>query len=130
MFGVLSTVLALVLMACIVSILWDRFNRWVLKYPPGPIPFPLIGNIHQIDPISPMDSFSQFAAKYGPIAMIYFGKTPAVIVSDPQGIYEVFVKNGASVNAREKPPFCDEFPIDKGINFASGRVWEINRKTF
>ncbi|KAH9312631.1 hypothetical protein KI387_027666, partial [Taxus chinensis] len=44
---------------------------------PGPTPFPIIGNLHQMGKL-PQRGLQQFAKKYGPIMSLRLGSVPAL----------------------------------------------------
>ncbi|VAH65053.1 unnamed protein product [Triticum turgidum subsp. durum] len=61
-----------------------RFGR----LPPGPRPWPVLGNLFQIQPVR-CRCFAEWAARYGPIMTVWFGSTPMVVVSTPELAQEV-----------------------------------------
>lgn len=67
------------------------------KYPPGPFPLPLIGNLHLFllkvrSNKHAMEIFNDFSTIYGPIYTFWFGPFPIVFAIGPQEIREVFNK--------------------------------------
>ena len=57
--------------------------------PPGPTPWPLLGNIPQIG-LLPHRSLARLAKKYGPVMLVRLGAVPCIIVSSPDAAREVF----------------------------------------
>ncbi|KAL0456310.1 UNVERIFIED_CONTAM: Trimethyltridecatetraene synthase [Sesamum latifolium] len=53
------------------------------KLPPGPKPWPVIGNFNLIGPI-PHQSLHSLSQKYGEIMQLKFGKFPVVVASSPE----------------------------------------------
>ncbi|PON41315.1 Cytochrome P450, E-class, group I [Parasponia andersonii] len=53
------------------------------KLPPGPKPWPLIGNLNLIGPL-PHQSLHKLAQKYGPIMQLKFGSLPVVVASSAE----------------------------------------------
>ncbi|GLJ18962.1 hypothetical protein SUGI_0339130 [Cryptomeria japonica] len=60
---------------------------WVLyrlkknsKLPPGPTPWPIIGNLHQLGRL-PHRNLYELSKKYGPVMFLRFGSLPCVVVS-------------------------------------------------
>ncbi|KAH6775152.1 hypothetical protein C2S52_012713 [Perilla frutescens var. hirtella] len=53
------------------------------KLPPGPKPWPIIGNLNLLGSI-PHQSLHSLSKKYGEIMLLYFGKFPVVIASSPE----------------------------------------------
>ncbi|KAF7814031.1 cytochrome P450 71A1-like [Senna tora] len=62
-----------------------RYNR-----PPGPRPWPIIGNLNLIGPL-PHRSIHALSNKYGPIMQVWFGSNPIVVGSSVE-MAEAFLK--------------------------------------
>ncbi|PIN03541.1 Cytochrome P450 CYP2 subfamily [Handroanthus impetiginosus] len=60
------------------------------KLPPGPKPWPIIGNLNLIGSI-PHQSLHMLSQKYGEIMLLKFGKFPVVVASSPE-IAKQFLK--------------------------------------
>lgn len=59
------------------------------NYPPGPrITFPIIGNLHLLDPIKPYITLTELSKKYGPIYGLQMGSVYAVVLSNDSIIRE------------------------------------------
>ncbi|XP_034225112.1 trimethyltridecatetraene synthase-like [Prunus dulcis] len=54
-----------------------------LKFPPGPKPWPVIGNLNHIGPL-PHQSLHKLSQIYGPIMQLKFGSYPVVIASSAE----------------------------------------------
>ena len=50
------------------------------KYPPGPFPLPLIGNLHLIGK-QPEKSFKKLSMKYGDVMSLSFGSQRVVVIN-------------------------------------------------
>ena len=59
------------------------FKRDQLKFPPGPKPWPIIGNINLVGS-HPPQSLHNLAQKYGPIMQLKFGSFPVVVASSAE----------------------------------------------
>ncbi|KAL6536665.1 hypothetical protein OROMI_026246 [Orobanche minor] len=83
-FAVLSlTVLSLHLLKKI-------FYQKKLNPPPGPKPWPVIGNLNLIGPL-PHHSLHRLSQKYGPIMLLKFGSAP-VVVGSSVAAAKIFLK--------------------------------------
>ncbi|AES59644.1 cytochrome P450 71B37 [Medicago truncatula] len=70
-----------ILIILIIHIHKTKSTRRASSTPPGPKPFPLIGNLHQLDPSSPHHSLWQLSKHYGPIMSLKLGYIPTLVVS-------------------------------------------------
>ncbi|KAJ7951502.1 Cytochrome P450, partial [Quillaja saponaria] len=78
-----------------------RLRRWgKLNLPPGPKPWPIIGNLNLLGPL-PHQSIHALCQKYGPIMQLRFGSYPAVVGSSIE-MAEAFLKT-FDVNFSERP---------------------------
>ncbi|XP_047328821.1 trimethyltridecatetraene synthase-like [Impatiens glandulifera] len=67
-----------------------RHRRKNLSLPPGPKPWPIIGNLNLIGPL-PHRSIHELTLKYGPIMQLKFGSFPVVVGSSVE-MAKVFLK--------------------------------------
>ncbi|KAI9161681.1 hypothetical protein LWI28_019678 [Acer negundo] len=56
-------------------------QRLRFKLPPGPRPWPIVGNLHHIKPVK-FRCFADWAQAYGPIISVWFGSSLNIIVSN------------------------------------------------
>ncbi|XP_059067771.1 cytochrome P450 71AU50-like [Cryptomeria japonica] len=60
----------------------SKRNKGKLGLPPGPRPWPLVGNLHLLGTFPPK-SVTQLGKKYGPIMFLRLGSVPTVVASSP-----------------------------------------------
>ncbi|XP_030490755.2 trimethyltridecatetraene synthase [Cannabis sativa] len=76
--------LTLATLASFIILISKRLNSSPkLHPPPGPKPWPLIGNLNLIGPL-PHQSLHKLSQKYGPIMQLKFGSFPVVVVSSAE----------------------------------------------
>ncbi|RCV44717.1 hypothetical protein SETIT_9G396900v2 [Setaria italica] len=77
-----ASFLAVVLAAALFLVAILRQRRPTRKYnlPPGPRPWPVIGNLNLIGPL-PHHSIHDLSARYGPLMSLRFGSSPVVVGS-------------------------------------------------
>ena len=59
------------------------------KYPPGPIPLPLVGNLHLLG-AKPYESFKKLARTYGDVMSFSFGSQRIIVIN---GIHSGMILN-------------------------------------
>lgn len=100
------------------------------RYPPGPFPLPIIGNIHLLRGKKHVhEIFLDLSKKYGPIYTFYFGHTPQVMVADKELSLEVMKKHQFA--GRPTLPLLEEFFPKDSIDLALADFnpeWEVLRK--
>ncbi|XP_060558043.1 cytochrome P450 2K6-like [Ruditapes philippinarum] len=88
-------------------------QKWKYKYPPGPIAFPLIGNMMQVDLKTLHEQAFEWSKKYGPVVSIRLGPMPLVYVNTIDTALEVLVKKSTDFASRRSIPsnnICKETP--------------------
>ncbi|KAL0456320.1 UNVERIFIED_CONTAM: Trimethyltridecatetraene synthase [Sesamum latifolium] len=77
-----ALLLALLCLAVVAAFLSKIRTQPKRKRPPGPNPWPIIGNLNLLGPI-PHQSLHFLSQKYGQIMQLKFGKFPVVVASSP-----------------------------------------------
>ncbi|KAF5474302.1 hypothetical protein F2P56_006214 [Juglans regia] len=72
----------------ILFIAYKLYRRLRFKLPPGPRPWPIVGNLYNIKPVR-FRCFAEWAEAYGPVISVWFGSTLNVIVSNSELAKEV-----------------------------------------
>lgn len=72
-----------------------------LQRPPGPKPYPVIGNLACMDGYEvPYQAFDDLAKKYGPIISLRLGSVPTVVVNGIDNIKEVLISKSSHFDSR------------------------------
>ncbi|KAF7814029.1 cytochrome P450 71A1-like [Senna tora] len=120
----LATFAVLLLFGCYLH--RQRYNR-----PPGPRPWPIIGNLNLIGPL-PHRSIHALSKKYGPIMQVWFGPSPVVVGSSAE-MAEAFLKTHDATIA-DRPKFAAGKYITynySNITWSQyGPYWRQARKIF
>ncbi|KAJ6294153.1 hypothetical protein OIU76_022271 [Salix suchowensis] len=83
-------------------------KREKLNLPPSPPKLPMIGNLHQLGRL-PHRSLRALSAKYGPLMLLHFGKTPTLIVSSAEVAREVMKTHDVAFSGRPQTRAADVF---------------------
>ncbi|KAF5195104.1 Cytochrome p450 [Thalictrum thalictroides] len=122
------------LFCSIVFLLW--INRGIrseksLNLPPSPPKLPIIGHLLYLGKL-PHRSFLALSEKYGPIMLLYFGPTPALIVSSAE-ICKQIMKTHDTIFANRPTSSASKAFVggDLDVGFAPyGEYWREIRKIF
>nr|ASA69176.1 coumarate 3-hydroxylase [Boehmeria nivea] len=86
-------------------------QRLRFKFPPGPRPWPVVGNLYDIKPVR-FRCFAEWARSYGPIISVWFGPTLNVIVSTADLAKEVLKENDQQLAGRFRTRAAARFSRD------------------
>ncbi|XP_074282840.1 geraniol 8-hydroxylase-like [Silene latifolia] len=73
-----------------------------LHAPPGPKPWPIIGNLHQLGD-KPHQNVARLSKEYGPIMSLKLGSIPTIVISCPKIAQEMFLKHDLAFSSRKVP---------------------------
>ncbi|XP_047271409.1 flavonoid 3'-monooxygenase CYP75B137 isoform X1 [Capsicum annuum] len=112
-----------------VSFLISNSNKGVPPLPPGPKAFPLIGNLHSLDP-ELHTYFASLSQTYGPICRLWLGKKIGIIITSPSLAREVLKDQDTLFANRDMPAAARESSYGgKDIVWTPyGPKWRMLRK--
>uniref|UniRef100_A0A4X2L8Z9 unspecific monooxygenase n=1 Tax=Vombatus ursinus TaxID=29139 RepID=A0A4X2L8Z9_VOMUR len=123
------TALGLVLcISCLLLISVWRKSHGKGQLPPGPVPFPIVGNMLQLDFKDITKSFGSLAKSYGPVFTLYIGSEPVVVLYGYEAVKEALIDHGEEFAARGSLPIIDAVNKGLGIVFSSGEKWKQMRR--
>nr|AAA41043.1 cytochrome P450 [Rattus norvegicus] len=112
--------------------LMHRRHRWTSRYPPGPVPWPVLGNLLQVDLSNMPYSLYKLQHRYGDVFSLQKGWKPMVIVNRLKAVQEVLVTHGEDTADRPPVPIFKCLgvkPRSQGVVFASyGPEWREQRR--
>ncbi|XP_029793785.1 cytochrome P450 1B1 [Suricata suricatta] len=111
-------------------------GQWLLRQrrrqpgsaPPGPFPWPLIGNVAAMGP-APHLSFGRLARRYGDVFQIRLGNRPVVVLNGERAIRQALVQQGAAF--ADRPRFASFRVVSRGRSLAFGQYsqrWKTQRR--
>ncbi|XP_057799343.1 LOW QUALITY PROTEIN: sugiol synthase-like [Salvia miltiorrhiza] len=108
---------------------WFISSRRRRNLPPGPFPYPIVGNMLQLG-AQPHETFAKLSKKYGPLMSVHLGSLYTVIVSSPEMAKEIMLKYGTVFSGRtvaQAVHACDHDKISMGF-LPIGAEWRDMRK--
>ncbi|XP_048192389.1 cytochrome P450 2C28-like [Perognathus longimembris pacificus] len=109
-------VLVLGLSCLLLFSIW-RQNSGRRKLPPGPIAFPIIGNILQLDIKDITKSLTNLSKVYGRVFTLYFGTKPSMVQYGYEAVKEALNDHGEEFSGRGRFPLIEK--VSKGLGLPS-----------
>ncbi|XP_015266726.1 PREDICTED: cytochrome P450 2K1-like [Gekko japonicus] len=104
---------------------WNTSKK---NLPPGPRPWPLIGNLHLLDVKRPYRTLSQLSKRYGPVFSFEMGFQKMVILTGYEAVKEALVNQAEAFAERPKLPVFEKINKGYGLTFAHGENWKVMRR--
>ncbi|XP_074046214.1 cytochrome P450 2J2-like [Macrotis lagotis] len=98
------------------------------QFPPGPCPFPILGNLLQLNFQLHPEKLSQLARKHGSIFTVWLGSTLVVVLNGFQAVKDALVNHSGDFADRPVTPLFEDLFGDKGIISTSGHLWLQQRR--
>ncbi|XP_046372222.1 steroid 17-alpha-hydroxylase/17,20 lyase-like isoform X3 [Haliotis rufescens] len=98
--------------------------------PPGPRGWPFIGNLREIQKGDPLELFSTWIEKYGPVITVKFGTWKVVILGRIDVVMEALVQKQEAFAGRPQTYSGDAFTAGSKdiVNGQYGPRWKLHRK--
>ncbi|KAB0382070.1 hypothetical protein FD755_003987, partial [Muntiacus reevesi] len=120
--------LALLALLTLWGLLRTRARTPAPRWPPGPRPLPLIGNLHLLRAAQQDQALMKFAKQYGPVFTVHLGHQKTVVLTGYEAVKKALV--GAGQELAGRPPIAIFQLINGGggIFFSSGPLWRAARQ--
>uniref|UniRef100_A0A673HIN8 Uncharacterized protein n=1 Tax=Sinocyclocheilus rhinocerous TaxID=307959 RepID=A0A673HIN8_9TELE len=114
----------------VLLLLWksQRKQSSIGQLPPGPTPYPLLGNILQIDVKEPYKYYLKLSKKYGSVFTIWLANSPVVIISGYQALKDTMIGLGEEFSGRATYPLLMKITLGYGVLSTSGHRWKEMRR--
>ncbi|XP_050377145.1 trimethyltridecatetraene synthase-like [Argentina anserina] len=122
----------LFLVVFLTKFLFSQLHKLNLKFPPGPKPWPIIGNLNLINGPLPHRSLHKLSQTYGPIMQLKFGSYPVVVASSAE-MAKQFLKTHDHVFASRPRTAAGKYITYNYLNITwspQGLYWRQGRKIF
>ncbi|XP_065264186.1 cytochrome P450 2H2-like isoform X3 [Emys orbicularis] len=123
-----ATVFLVICVSCLLFFSAWRKRSGSGKLPPGPVAFPIIGNMLQLNVRNLPQSIHELSAKYGPVFTIYLGSLRVVVLYGQEAVKEALIDQGDEFSGRGKLALADKLIKGAGIIFSNGERWKQLRR--
>ncbi|XP_032553458.1 cytochrome P450 2J6-like isoform X3 [Chiroxiphia lanceolata] len=96
-------------------------------FPPGPTPFPIIGNMWWIKFRADHGSLRKMAKTYGNICTLWLGHRPVAVLYGFQAVKDGLTTNSEDVSGRLQTYVFNKLANGKGILVSNGLIWKQQR---
>ncbi|XP_015670696.1 cytochrome P450 2C4-like [Protobothrops mucrosquamatus] len=119
------------LLLCILFTLFSSFQMYKKKgqLPPGPTPWPILGNIFQRDVLPLYKYYEKLSVKYGPIFTVWNGSKPMVALCSYEVIKDALIDHSEEFGGRAEMPAHKRIFQNKGLTSIEKKWRELRRFT-
>uniref|UniRef100_D3ZZX4 unspecific monooxygenase n=2 Tax=Rattus norvegicus TaxID=10116 RepID=D3ZZX4_RAT len=123
LFGGMAFLAGSFLLLKLAALCWRRSHL-----PPGPFPFPLLGNLWQLNFRLHPNMLFQLAQTHGNVFTVWLGSTPIVVLNGFRAVKEALVSNSEQFSGRPLTPFFRDLFGEKGVICSNGLTWRQQRR--
>lgn len=120
--------LLFLLLGCVFAIKYLKVIWATRSLPPGPIPFPFIGNLWTLGFKLHPQTLSKLAGLYGKIFTVWIGETPLVVLNGCKAVKDGIVSHSDGLSGRPVASFLKDLLGGRGIVMANGHMWKQQRR--
>uniref|UniRef100_A0A8C0XR11 Uncharacterized protein n=1 Tax=Castor canadensis TaxID=51338 RepID=A0A8C0XR11_CASCN len=91
--------------------LMHRHQRWAARYPPGPVPLPVLGNLLHVDFYNTPYSFYKLRRRFGNVFSLQLAWKPVVVLNGLAAVREALVTR----NEGHRRPFRPNALLNKAV---------------
>ncbi|XP_051016035.1 cytochrome P450 2D4-like [Acomys russatus] len=125
-----SVAIFVVIFLLLVDLMHRRQHR-TARYPPGPMPWPVLGNLLQIDFQNMPAGFQKLRCRFGDLFSLQLAFEPVVVLNGVTALREALVKYSEDTSDRPPLHFNDQLgfgPRSQGVVLAEyGAAWRQQR---
>ncbi|XP_077147695.1 cytochrome P450 2C5-like [Ranitomeya variabilis] len=123
-----TVLLSIITFIFLTTVIYKKKEHVHLNYPPGPKPWPIIGNIPILDVQKPYLSFQELAKTYGPVFSITIGVQKMVVLCGYDVVKEALVNHAEYFSDRPNVPAFTDYSKGYGIGLSNGHNWKAMKK--
>ncbi|KAL7989366.1 hypothetical protein Chor_012032 [Crotalus horridus] len=98
------------------------------QLPPGPTPWPILGNIFQRDVLPLYKYYEKLSVKYGPIFTVWNGSKPMVALCSYEVVKDALIDHSEEFGGRTEMPAQKRLFRNKGLTSTNDKKWKELRR--
>ncbi|XP_054026911.1 cytochrome P450 2C5-like [Dryobates pubescens] len=126
--GSAGLLLSLLLLLPILWLLLWRSNTKRSQLPPGPAPWPILGNLQQKDVLPLYKTYEKLSSTYGSIFTVWLGLTPVVVLCGYEAVKDALVGCSEEFGGRPQIPLLLKLSKDYGFVSYNEKKWKELRR--
>uniref|UniRef100_A0A8D0EC19 Cytochrome P450 n=1 Tax=Salvator merianae TaxID=96440 RepID=A0A8D0EC19_SALMN len=111
-----------------VTVLYSKLYKVRGQLPPGPTPWPFLGNLLQKDAVPLHKNFPKLQKKYGPVFTVWLGPKPMVVLSGYDAVKEALIDQDEGFSGRPNIPILEQITKGFGLISPERRKWKELRR--
>ncbi|XP_073442615.1 cytochrome P450 2C7-like isoform X2 [Dendrobates tinctorius] len=124
----LTVVLFLITFIFLAIVIHKQRERVHPNYPPGPKPWPIVGNFPILDMQKPYLSFQELSKTYGPVFSITIGVQKMVVLCGYDVVKEALVNHAEYFSERPNWPAFTDYSRGYGMALSNGHQWKAMKR--
>ncbi|XP_040204234.1 cytochrome P450 2K4-like [Rana temporaria] len=121
---VLLSIVSILFLAHVYNKRQDKYKN----FPPGPKPWPIIGNMLSIDMKRPHETFIELSKTYGPVIGVQIGLKKVVVLCGYDTLKDALINHAEQFADRAVAPIIRKSQMENGIIFSNGENWKVMRR--
>nr|XP_013816335.1 PREDICTED: cytochrome P450 2C5-like isoform X1 [Apteryx mantelli mantelli] len=127
--GTAGIIVTLFFLSILCFLVWKN-DRKRSQLPPGPTPWPILGNLWQKDVLPLYKSHEKLKEKYGPVFTVWLGLKPAVVLCGYEVVKDALLGHSEEFGGRPEIPLQVQVSKDYGFVSTNEKKWrELRRFT-
>ncbi|XP_073442610.1 cytochrome P450 2K1-like isoform X1 [Dendrobates tinctorius] len=123
-----TVLLSIITFIFLATVIYKQKEHVHPNYPPGPKPWPIIGNIPELDVHKPYLSFQELAKTYGPVYSIKIGVQKMIVLCGYDVVKEALITQAEAFSGRPYMPVFYDITRGNGVTYSNGQNWKTMRQ--
>ncbi|XP_029103965.1 cytochrome P450 2K1-like isoform X1 [Scleropages formosus] len=98
------------------------------KFPPGPRPWPIIGNLNILNVQRPDETMCKLSKQYGDVFTFHMGTKKYVVITGYEAVKQALITQAEEFGERGITPINQIVNNGKGLAFGVGESWKTMRR--